>query len=297
MSKQSAVLLILIGGSCMSFVGFFMRLIETADGFQILFFRSLALTVIVGAVACIRLGLPPLKALRTLDRYDLAMGLALSLAFATYIFSMLLTSVASTLFILTVTPFLAAVFGWFWLGERPHNFAWVAMIAAGFGVSLMISDGIALGRTTGNLLAFISAILFAIMLVIARSSGKQTVLGGTFLGGVFSTLIGLFAAVIIGKGLAASNHDILVALFMGAFTIGLGIALVTTGTPFVPAAEVSLLVLIESVLGPVWVWVFIGEAMTQPEIIGGLIVLVSVVGMTIVSARGTQTVSSSNHPI
>jgi len=75
-------------------------------------------------------------------------------------------------------------------------------------------------------------------------------------------------------------------LFMGAFTIGIGIAFVTWGTAYVPAAEVSLLVLIESVLGPVWPWIFLGEAMSNLEIIGGFVVLCAVVLLALTS-RGT----------
>ena len=64
---------------------------------------------------------------------------------------------------------------------------------------------------------------------------------------------------------------------MGFFTIGLGVALVTWATPFLPAAEVSLLVLLESILGPLWVWFFVGERMTFSEILGGMIVLSAVI--------------------
>ena len=64
---------------------------------------------------------------------------------------------------------------------------------------------------------------------------------------------------------------------MGAFTIGLGITLVTTGTPFVPAAEVSLLVLIESVLGPIWVWIFLSESMTTFELVGGILIFAALI--------------------
>ena len=74
--------------------------------------------------------------------------------------------------------------------------------------------------------------------------------------------MGALAALIVGDGLAISTYDLGMTLFMGAFTIGIGIAFVTWGTSYVPAAEVSLLVLIESVLGPVWPWLFLGEAMS-----------------------------------
>lgn len=285
MTRTHAMLTILAGGTFMSFVGLIMRLIGTEDGFQILFWRSIALSLMVMLVGCLRRRIGPAAFLARLDRHDLAMGAALSLAFTAYVFAMLWTTVASVLFILTATPFMAAVIGWAWLGERPRAVTWIAMAAAGIGVALMIGDGIALGRSAGNIAALVSGGFFALMLILARHSRKETVLGGTFLGGVFTIALGGAAAIWTGAGLNVTGSDLGLILVMGAFTIGLGIALVTVGTPYVPAAEVSLLVLIESVLGPVWVWLFVGEAMRAQEMLGGAIVLASVVGLALASRR------------
>lgn len=280
----------------MSFVGLIMRLLETNDGFAILFYRSISLAVIVGVVACLRRRSTPLRFLRELDRTDLAMGLVLGIAFMTYVFAMLLTSVASTLFLLTTAPFMAALIGWVWINERPHPFTWIAMTAAIIGVGVMISDGLELGRTLGNLVALLSALAFAVMLVIARRSGKDDVLGGTFLGGVFAFAMAGVAAFTIGNGLGISLYDLGLTLFMGAFTIGIGIAFVTWGTSYVPAAEVSLLVLIESVLGPIWPWVFLGEAMSHLEIIGGATVMTAVILLALVG-RSKPAILASSAPI
>lgn len=288
MTKNKAILLILLGGSCMSFVGLIMRLIGTDDGLVILFYRSISLAAIVAVVACLLRRVGFLTFLRSLDRTDMLMGFALAIAFITYVYAMLLTSVASTLFLLTTAPFMAALIGWVWISEKPHPFTWVAMSAAIIGVGVMISDGLELGRTAGNAVALASALFFAIMLVLARRSGKADVLGGTFLGGVFSCLLAGVAAQSIGNGLAVTSYDLGLILFMGAFTIGIGIAFVTWGTSYVPAAEVSLLVLIESVLGPVWPWLFLGEAMTWLEIIGGVTVMGAVALLALVSMRSPQ---------
>ena len=94
------------------------------------------------------------------------MGLALGIAFITYVFAMLMTSVASTLFLLTTSPFLAAIIGWVWIGEKPHFFTWWAMVAALIGVGVMLGDGWEMGRTAGNLVALASALAFAVMLVL-----------------------------------------------------------------------------------------------------------------------------------
>jgi len=281
MTRPIAMLLVLCGAVLMSFVGVLMRLLDDASGFQILFYRSISLTLMVLAVICLRRRCGPVAVLKTIDKHDIWMGFWLAIAFTSYIFSMLYTSVASTLFILTVAPFLAAILAWQWIGEIPHRATWPTMIAATFGVGLMVFDGASLGYSLGNSIAFISALCFAMMLVIARRSRKKDVLGGTFLGGVFSLCLGAVAASVFDNGLSISHIDTAIILFMGAFTIGLGIALVTIGTGYLPAAEVSLLVLIESVLGPVWPWLFLGEALTMAEIIGGCITLAAVIALTI----------------
>ena len=277
MTKRNATFIILLGGFFMSFVGLLMKMIIDASGFQILFYRSMSLSLVVIIFACLITKSNPKTFMKRLDRFDLLMGIFLSLAFATYVFSMLYTSVASTLFILGITPFLAAIIAWYYLKEKPKIFVWVTMIVATTGVFLMVSDGMVFGKTFGNILAFFSALLFAMTLVVARYSKKENVLGGTFLGGAFACLIGLIASLLLNHGLLISSYDMSLSLFMGAFTIGLGITLVTTGTPFVPAAEVSLLVLIESVLGPIWVWIFLSEAMTTFELVGGILIFAALI--------------------
>ena len=285
MLKKHAVLLILTGGTFMSFVGLYMRLLSHADGFQILFYRSLSLCFMVGLVCCLRRKVAPFKFLKSIDRNDFTIGMVLSLAFASYVFAMLYTTVASTLLILSATPFMAATIGWLWINERPRPITWVAMTFAIVGIYFMVKSGYQLGNNIGNLLALLSGFWFALMLVMARRSGKDDILGGTFIGGVICVVIGAGMALLIGTGLRVLTLDLIIILGMGAFGIGIGIALVTWGASHVPAAEVSILVLIESVLGPVWPWVFLNEAMTLSEIFGGALVLGSVVVFALFSTK------------
>ena len=276
MTKQSAMFTILLGATCMSFAALFVRLVDQADGFQILTYRSITLAGMIAVMACLRRRSGPMRFVASLDRADFSIGAVLALAFTFYVFALLNTSVASALFILASAPLMAALLAWIALGERPRPLVWITIATASFGILLMAGEGIALGRTLGNFFAFLSAFCFAVMLVLARRSGKSDVLGGTFLGGVLSCAIAGVAAMTLGSGLAISAYDLGITFFMGAFTIGLGIGLVTWGTPYVPTAEVSLLVLLESVLSPIWVWLFMGEALTPREIIGGGVVLIAV---------------------
>ena len=285
MLKKHAVLLILTGGTFMSFVGLYMRLLSHADGFQILFYRSLSLCFMVGLVCCLRRKVTPFNFLKSIDRNDFIIGIVLSLAFASYVFAMLYTTVASTLLILSATPFMAATIGWLWINERPRPTTWLAMAFAIAGIYFMVKSGYQLGNSIGNLLALLSGFWFALMLVMARRSRKDDILGGTFIGGVICVVIGASMAFLIGTGLRVLTLDLVIILGMGAFGIGIGIALVTWGASHVPAAEVSILVLIESVLGPVWPWVFLNEAMTLSEIFGGALVLGSVVVFALFSTK------------
>ncbi|MBL6846424.1 MAG: DMT family transporter [Planktomarina sp.] len=285
MLKKHAVLLILTGGTFMSFVGLYMRLLSHADGFQILFYRSLSLCFMVGLVCCLRRKVTPFNFLKSIDKNDFVIGIVLSLAFASYVFAMLYTTVASTLLILSATPFMAATIGWLWINERPRPITWLAMAFAIAGIYFMVKSGYQLGNSMGNLLALLSGFWFALMLVMARRSRKDDILGGTFIGGVICVVIGASMAFLIGTGLRVLTLDLVIILGMGAFGIGIGIALVTWGASHVPAAEVSILVLIESVLGPVWPWVFLNEAMTLSEIFGGALVLGSVVVFALFSTK------------
>ena len=277
----------------MSFVGLYMRLLSQADGFQILFFRSLSLCLIVLMVCCLRRKVTPLMFLKSIDKNDFLIGSSLSLAFVCYVFAMLYTTVASTLLILSATPFIAAIIGWLWINERPRSITWIAMAFAMLGIYFMVRSGYQLGNSFGNLLALLSGFWFALMLVMARHVRKNDILGGTFVGGAICIFIGAIMALIFGTGLKVTTQDLLIILGMGAFGIGIGITLVTWGASHVPAAEVSILVLIESVLGPVWPWLFLNEAMTLSEILGGTLVLGSVVVFAIFSIR-TETNSPQN---
>ena len=277
----------------MSFVGLYMRLLSQADGFQILFFRSLSLCLIVLMVCCLRRKVTPLMFLKSIDKNDFLIGSSLSLAFVCYVFAMLYTTVASTLLILSATPFIAAIIGWLWINERPRSITWIAMAFAMVGIYFMVRSGYQLGNSFGNLLALLSGFWFALMLVMARHVRKNDILGGTFVGGAVCIFIGAIMALLFGTGLKVTTQDLLIILGMGAFGIGIGITLVTWGASHVPAAEVSILVLIESVLGPVWPWLFLNEAMTLSEILGGTLVLGSVVVFAIFSIR-TDTNSPQN---
>ena len=285
MNRSQSVLFVLAGALCMRFAGLCVRLIDDADGYQILTVRGISQGVVVWAVACFTRNIKPSQFIKDFDRTDALIGVLMACAFCFYIFSLLNTSVASTLFILSIAPVFAALLGWLVINEKPTLINCIAIAGALSGVLVMVGAGVDLDRTTGNLFAVISAFTFACMLVIARKSNKKDVLAGNFLGAILASITMAVFALTIGRGLSVSAYDLILMLAMGAFTIGLGIALVARAAPNLQAAEVSLLVLLESVLSPVWVWLFLGEAMSTTEILGGALIMLSVVMLSVTRVR------------
>lgn len=292
MARSSAISLVLIGGVLMGMVGLILRLMESADGFQILVYRSFALSAMVMLVACLRRKVGVVQFLRSFDRWDVAVGFLLGLAFSFYVYALLNTNIASALFILSSAPIFAAILAWLFIGEKPSLITYIALGLAVLGVGLMVKDGLETGGILGNLYALFSAFCFAAMLVIIRYTRKEDALGGTFLGGMFASGLNAVLVIALGSGFVISVWDLGLSLFMGAFTIGLGIALVTWAASYLPAPEVSILVLIESVTGPLWVWLFLGEGTTVSALIGGAIVLGAVILQTLGGERGRSSLTS-----
>ncbi|MDB4117186.1 DMT family transporter [Amylibacter sp.] len=276
MSPKYATILILSGALCMSFAALFVKLIQNADGFQILFYRGFPQCMMVMIVACFIRQISLVEFFKSIDKTDLILGFTMCIAFSFYIFALLNTSVASALFILSISPVFAALLSWRIIGEIPTKTTWIAILFAMVGVTVMVGADLTRGQLIGNLFAMISAFSFALMLVFARKSKKSDVLTGNFLGAGFAILMAIILAYSYGDGLIVSTQDMLLSFALGAFTIGIGIAFVAWAAPYLPAPNVGVLVLIESVLAPVWVWLFLDMPMKYQEILGGLIILCAV---------------------
>ncbi len=282
MTHSKAVIIVLFGGLCISFAALFVRLIDTADGFQILAYRGIGQFLVITLAACLIRRVTPTQfftsVFTSLGGCGLWMGLAMGLSYCFYVFALLNTSVASTLFIQSSAPIFTALLSWIFLGEKPAKRTVIAIGGAVLGVGIMVWSGTDLGRGLGNFYAILAAFFFAVMLVISRGSGRSDVLGGNLLGAVFASIWMVGAALVFSKGgLAVSGYDFVIMFLMGFATIGLGVAMLSWASPRLPAAEVSVLALTESLLSPMWVWIFIGEALSWLEMLGGAVLLASVV--------------------
>lgn len=263
------VTLVILAGVFWSTAGLVIRLIEEADGWQILFYRSAALVPTILLVIAVRNRGRIAPAFARAGWPALLGGALQAMAFCGMVFSVLNTTVANTMFVLAIAPVVTALLGLVFLGESVRRATWAAMAASVFGVAIMVYSELEGDGIVGILFAFLAMFGAAGFTVVLRWRKHVEMFPQTCYAGVIAMVIAALGA----QTLAVSLHDLALCLFLGVFQVGLGLTLYTIGARVVPAAELMLLSLTEVVLAPIWVWVGVGETPSMESLIGGAIVL------------------------
>jgi len=267
------VLLVLSAGVLWSLTGLFIRHIEAAGPWQIVFMRSGSLGALILLYLIFR------YRGRTLDQFwrmgwnGMLAALFFGGAICGTIFSMTETTVANAMFILAGAPFAAAGFAWLIVGERVSFAMVVALLITVAGIGIMVGDGISAGFLLGNLLAVMTMLFYALFVVFLRRGRTRDMLPALCLGGFVAAGVG----AILAEGFAVTGHDVLLSCVMGAGLSGAGLILFTAGSRHLLAAELIFFALIEIVLAPVWVWVGLGEVPRDLTLAGGGVVLAAIV--------------------
>ena len=275
------VSLVVIGGVFLSLSGIFLRNVESASGWQILFYRGVAFSTMLFLVLLFKYRSKTVSAFRAIGRPGLWAAVVLGLGSICYVYAILLTTVANAVFIIGASPLATAFVAWIFLRERTSNFGIAAMLVSLIGIGLMFADGLIEGRWQGNVAALAVVASFVVFLLIVRDQRKIDMLPATCLGGlVMGGIAGFFA-----DNLIVSNHDLMIALAMGCVQFGIGFMCFTVAARYIMASEVALFSLTESILGPIWVWIGVGEQPSLLTFAGSAIVLVCVSSYCIVSIR------------
>ena len=282
---RRGLMFVFAAGVLWSTVGLGIRLIEDASVWQILFYRSISLTLLLYIVIRWRTGQDPFGLVWRAGLAGAIAALSLVFAYSGAIFSMQTTSVANAMLLFATAPFMAAVLGWIVLRERVRGATWVAVLIAIGGIAVMVSDQTGAGTVLGSLAALGSALGFACFTVALRAGKSVEMLPAVFLSGLFALVMMGSICLFTGDGFILSRYDGGIALGMGVFQVGAGLVLFTLGSRSLPAAELALLSLAEVVLGPVWVWLFLGETVGLNTLIGGCILLAAIAGNALSGIR------------
>jgi drug/metabolite transporter (DMT)-like permease len=288
MTYGRGVVLVLAAGSLWSLMGLGLRQIEAASVWQILFWRSVGMVPVLLAVIWWTSGGRPLTTIRSVGVAGAMGGLSLVLAFAGAIYAIQTTTIANAVFLFSASPFVAAVLGWILLGERVRPWTWAAIALAAFGMYIMVREGLETGALAGNIAALLSAVGFGAFSVALRWGKVGDTLPVALLGGVFSIIAAGLALAVRGEALAPSGWDIGVSALIGAVILALGMVVYTAASKAVPAAELTLLSLIEVMLGPLWVWLLMGETASAATFVGGGVLLAAVVLNAVIGARSQR---------
>ena len=264
--------LVFLGAVSLSFGGLIVKSFEGATLWQILFWRSFffSITVLVFLIITYKKKLFNSFYLSGLPGF--ISGVILSLCFCGYVVAMYSTTVANTNFIISLQILFLAVFGYFFLKEKISPITLFSIILAMVGVLIMVGNSLTPGELTGNLAAFSMPITFAVLIIVVRKYPSIDMVPAQFVAGICCCIIGY----ILSNKIMISYHDIFLGFLAGFFQIGFGFIFITIGARTTPSAIVGIIMLSESVLGPLWAFLFVSERPSIFSLIGGATILLAV---------------------
>mgnify|MGYP001254550525 CR=1 FL=1 len=271
--KIPGYILCLLGGFFLSWGGLIIRSFETSDIWQILTIRSFFFIIALILFLIFTYKRNTLLVIKKSGFPAIIAGLFLSLSFVAYIVAMSKTSVANVVFIISTQTIFLAIFGYLFLKEKITLKGFIAIILAFFGMIVMVGDSINQGTLFGNVVAFAIPINFTILVMIIRKFPQLDMVPAIFYSGVFSGIYGIFLA----SSLIFSANDILMGFFLGVPQLAFGFICVTIGTKTTQAVTVGLLMLLETICAPIWVWIFLNEVPPLSVFTGGTIIISAVI--------------------
>ncbi|MDB4845723.1 DMT family transporter [Pelagibacteraceae bacterium] len=265
-------LLVFLGAISLSFGGLIVKSFEGATLWQILFWRSVffSLTVLIFLIINYKKNL--ITSFYESGLPGFVGGVILSGGFCGYVFAMYNTTVANTNFIISTQILFLAFFGYLFLKEKISIITLISIILAMTGVFLMVGNSLTSGEMLGNIVAFSMPITFAVLIVIVRKFPKVDMVPAQFVAGICCCIIGFF----FSEKIMISSHDIFLGFIAGFFQVGFGFIFITIGARSTPSAMVGIIMLSESVLGPLWAFLFVGERASLFTLVGGGIILLAV---------------------
>ncbi len=214
-------------------------------------------------------------------------GAAYALTFAltniTFIISIQNTNVANTLVMVALAPMLSALLGLFFLKENADKKTWIAIIITTFAAIYIFYDSVQIGNFVGDIFGLITALGLAAGAVIVRSAKDRNLVPSAVVGKLIVAIVAIFFV----ENFELANRDLVIVPAMCVLCVAIPFVLVTIAPRFITAAEVNLFFLLETILGPIWVWIVIKEQPTMETILGGTIIILTIAIHSILAIKKT----------
>ena len=249
----------------------FIRL-SNIDTWGLVFYRGIIpfATVFFGMLLIYKLNF--FKLLFTSGYHGIIYVATFSVTNITFVVSIQNTNVANTLVMIATAPMLSAILGAIFLKEPPDKKTWISIIITFLAIIYIFYDSLKLGNFYGDILGFVTAIGLAVGAVIIRSAKNKNLVPAAVVGKLF---VATFALLFI-ESFALVGKDLLIVPLMCILCVAIPFVLVTIAPRFIPAAEVNLFFLLETIIGPIWVWLIIKEQPSLETLQGGLIIITTI---------------------
>ena len=271
--KIPGYILLLFGGFCLSWGGLIIRSFEEASIWQILFLRSFFFLLALIAFLFVTYKKNTFDIIKESGLPGLLGGFVMSFSFIAFIVAMSNTSVANVVFIISTQTMFLAIFGYFYLKEKVSLIGLISIFLAMSGIIIMVGDSISGGSLFGNIVALAIPINFAIYIMIIRKNTKVDMIPAIFYSGLFSLIYGFFLA----ESFEFTKHDLWMGFLLGVPQLAFGFICITIGSRTVESATVGLLMLMETLCAPIWVWLFLSESPPISVFIGGAVIVSAII--------------------
>ena len=288
--RKLAILLMIASSVVISFSGLIVRILEVGP-LVMNFYRGMFLMCAVMVLLIVRYRGATIVRVISVGWSGIIAGIMLAAAAITFLQSLTHTTVANTLFVLAAIPFVTAGLAWIFLKERPNSATLITMVIAFAGIVIMIGEGFTIGAAYGNVMALLTTLSFSIYAVLVRRNRQVDMLPAIMI----STLIIMAVVALMRQGeLEISRQDLWLCLLWGGVMSGFTSACFILASRHIVAAELTIFMLLEFALGPVWVWLFVNESPSRWTLVGGALVICAVLGRSFAEFRSR---GSSRHAV
>ncbi len=265
------------------------RLIH-CDIWTLLFWRGLLVGVVMSLFLAVRYRFRFWHSFRAIGRIGLLSALVVAGGSLLFVSSLKQTATANTLIILAATPLFSSLFSRIFLNDKIALRTWLAIVCCFAGILLIFSGSIQNGLFIGDLLALGATVMWAANLVVLRRGKAVNMIPASVLGNLLLVpIVLLFGA----QPLAVPTVDIGYLLLLGGAVLPISFAMITLGPRYLPAPEVSLILLVETILGPIWVWMALDEIPANSTLLAGILIVSTLLIHTLLSMRAAVSTSKN----
>ena len=250
------------------------RLVEEAspevDSWTVLFWRGLLYAVGVSLLVFMKYGSKTIAEFKNIGKGGLVIGFFSGISTGTFVFAIVYTSIANALVIISTGPIMIAIVAWFLLKEKSSVITWTSMIIVFIGIYIVMSGSFGGKNLVGDFFALITAVMMGFTFTLTRKYKHINMVPVNAIGGLIAALI----AFVMANQISVPAEVVGYIIAMGAI-LSISFSLITIAPRYMPAAEVGMIMPLETVLGSLIAWYFISEVPSTNDIIGGTIVIVT----------------------